>query len=181
MRYIVFLFIFSVLVISCKKYADTDAVSYAGQDSLYCNDPEAINYNHNFPGTANNNICLFPTDVFKGRFILQDSIFTADFASFYTVTDTIDIYALSKTKMAVVGFCGPFDSIKLTANRYYKATIDSIITNEIIMVNGQYLCNAKDTINGTFANDSNRIRVNFTLMSDTAGTKYHKGTAIRIQ
>jgi hypothetical protein len=159
-----------------KKFADPEAVSYAGQDSLYCNDPAAINYNHEFPGTADNTTCIFPTDVFVGAYSLIDSVFTPDYASFYVIEDTINIYALSKTKLAVVGYCGPYDSIKLTAGRYYKATIDTTIGN------GQALCSIKDTISGIFSVDATeRVRVNFTLGGDTAGIKYHRGTATPIQ
>ncbi|MBL7717390.1 MAG: hypothetical protein JNL72_01035 [Flavipsychrobacter sp.] len=166
------------LLVSCSKQMDPQAMSYEGQDTLYCNDPEAINYNHKFPGTADNMVCLYPTDVFVGRYYLEDSVYTADFASYYVIKDTVNIYQLTKTKMAVVGFCGPFDSLKLTAGRYYRATLDSSSAN------GQPLCSPKDTISGTFSRvafDSTIVRLDLTMMSDTAGLKYHKGTAKKIQ
>lgn len=177
MKNVFFLFAFLIGLSACNKdFKDPLAQSYAGQDSLYCNDPAAINYNYEFPGTADNTTCIYPTDVFVGKYALLDSIYTSDFASFYVVTDTVDIYAMSKTRMAMVGYCGPFDSIKLTAGRYYKATIDSTITN------GQPLCNIKDTISGTFAVDATeRVRLSFTQVGDTAGIKYHRGTATPIQ
>ena len=154
------------------------AQAYDGQDSLYCNDPAAINYNYDFPGTANNTICIYPSEVFIGTYSLEDSVYTADFATFYIIKDTISIYQLNKTKLAAVGFCGPYDSIKLTANRYYRASLDSVSAN------GQPLCSPKDTISGMFSRvaiDTNIIKIDLTLYSDTAGLKYHKGTATRIQ
>lgn len=155
---------------------DKKASAYAGQDSMYCNDPVAINYNRDFPGTANNMICVYPTDPFIGMYAIADSVYTEDFADYYIINDTINIYAVTKTNMAVIGFCGPLDSIKLTANRYYKASIDSTIQN------GQPLCSIKDTISGLFSVDSlKRVHVNFTSVSEAAGIKYHRGTATRIQ
>ena len=175
MRYILFFILFSVVLASCKKVADTPAEEYEGQNNPYCNDPEAINYNHSFPGTPNNAICIYPTDPFTGTYALDDTIYTADFASFYTVRDTITVYSLSKTSMAIVGFCGPYDSLKLTAGRYYRASLDSTTTL------GQFLCNSRDTISGTLRSDSIGLKVDFVLLSDTAGTKFFKGTAIKIQ
>jgi hypothetical protein len=175
MRFALILFLF-ISLISCKKAADPTAESYAGQDSSYCNDPVAINYNYDFPGTANNLICIYPTDPFAGTFSMLDSVFTADLASFYVIEDTITIYPLSKTKMAIIGLCGPNDSIKLTAGRYYRATIDTTI------LIGQPLCSPKDTINGTFTSDAaSQVKFNFTKFSDTAGIKYHRGVATLIQ
>jgi hypothetical protein len=174
MRYAFYIFIFMVGLSSCMKREDVPASAYEGQDSLYCNDPEAINYNREFPGTPDNATCLYPTDVFAGRFLLTDTVYTEDFASNYIKTDTINIYQLSKTKIAVVGFCGAFDSLKLTAGRYYKATLDSTIEN------GQPLCNPKDTVSGLFSSGAMGIRIDMLLTSDTAGTKFHRGTAILI-
>ncbi len=154
---------------------DPSAQNYEGQDAPYCNDPEAINYNHNFPGTANNTTCIFPTDPFAGTYVLADTVYTADFASYYIINDTVTVYPLSKTHMALVGFCGAFDSLKLTAGRYYRANLDS--TNAL----GQQLCNPKDTISGMLKSDSIGLRIDFVLSSDTAGTKYHKGTGTRIK
>ncbi len=175
MRYILFFILFSAGLVSCKKVMDPDAQTYEGQDTPYCNDPEAINYNHNFPGTAANATCIFPTDPFTGLYALADTVYTADFASYYILSDTVRVYPLSKTHMALIGFCGQFDSLKLTAGRYYRANLDSTTSM------GQFLCNPKDTISGILKSDSIGLRIDFTLHSDTAGTKYHKGTGIRIQ
>ena len=173
-RHIIFIFILLTGFISCKKSADVPGAQYEGQEQPYCNDPEAINYNYQFPGTADNMTCIFPTDPFKGMFALNDTVYTADFASYYILTDTVNVYAITKTHMAVVGYCGAYDSIKLTAGRYYRATIDTT------MLNGQALCNPRDTISGIFEADSIGIKIKFTLNSDTAGIKYHTGRGIRI-
>jgi hypothetical protein len=175
MRHIVFIFILFIGFVSCKKAVDTPGAQYAGQEQPYCNDPEAINYNYQFPGTANNMTCTFPTDPFTGQFTLSDTVYTADFASYYVLFHTVNVYAISKTKMAVVGFCGISDSIKLTAGRYYKASIDTTI------LNGQALCNPKDTISGFFEADSIGIKIKFTMNSEIEGIKYHTGRGIRIQ
>jgi hypothetical protein len=176
MRYILIIFVLFIGFSSCKKAdngEDPNAMGYNASNQ-YCNDPEAINYNYDFPGTANNYVCIYPTDPFVGVYSLMDTVYTADYASYYVLRDTISIYATSITKMAITGLCGPQDSLRLTAGRYYKASVDTTIGN------GQMLCSNKDTLNGTVDADTLGLKIRFTLFSDTAGIKFHMGRATKI-
>src|SRR6218665_3868599 len=59
---------------SCKKWVDEKGPDL-GLTNKYCNIPDAVNYNWGFPGIADSLVCYYPADVFKGDFILHDSIF----------------------------------------------------------------------------------------------------------
>src|SRR5947208_3141374 len=61
---------------SCKKYTDQPGKSDPRLARKYCNDPSAVNYNRDFPGTEDNSICYYPTDVFKGQYTFTDSIYS---------------------------------------------------------------------------------------------------------
>lgn len=168
--------------VACMKEDPGVANQYDSSlfNTPYCNDPEAINYNWDFPGTPDNSICFYPTDVFAGTYLFDDTIYNEAYERDTILQYQIVIRAYSNTRFALVGFCG--DSIKLTADRFFKATIDSTLnTIDQTPLNGQIVCRTVDTISGTintsFA-DSTRIRINFNVASDT-GLNYHVGTAIQ--
>ncbi|HEY9177495.1 MAG TPA: hypothetical protein VIN07_07390 [Flavipsychrobacter sp.] len=166
---------------ACTKSEPFDTASEAQFADKYCNDPVAINYNHGFPGTADNTVCVYPTDVFKGTFLLKDSIYDADF-NLDTVLDyMVSFHTVSLTRVKLSGFCPSGDTVRLTADRYYRAAVDSTMLPDSSLTEGHVFCRTVDTISGTitkFSGDTDRIRINFIIASDT-GINYHIGTGIK--
>lgn len=172
-----------VLVYGCaKKDAAFDDPASENFETPYCNDPIAINYNHGFPGTAQNSVCIYPTDVFKGSYLLRDSIYNGQFELDTVLEYLVSFNTLSLTKVTMSGFCPTGDVVRLTADRYQKASVDStLLLPDSTLVEGQSFCRSADTIMGSISkynNDSGKIRINFIIASDT-GINYHIGTGIR--
>lgn len=159
------------------KNPNPDAMNaFASGNGSYCNDPEAINYNYNFPGNPDNSVCIYPTDPFVGTYELMDTVYTADYASYYVKRDTVVINAINYTKMSMAGLCDGGQSLQMTAGRYYRGSIDTTIGI------GQPLCAAKDTVNGIVSIDSlGDLSLMFTMYSDTAGVKFHIGKGTKLQ
>lgn len=169
------------LFYACSKSEPFDTATADQFSGKYCNDPIAINYNHGFPGTVDNSTCIYPTDVFKGSFALKDSIYDADF-NLDTVLDyTVSFTTISLTKTRLSGFCINGDIVRLTADRYYRAAVDSTMLPDSSMVEGHIFCRTIDTIRGNiskYSGDTDKIRINFIIASDT-GINYHIGTGIK--
>ena len=184
MRYIVFLallFIGGMGVFSCTKYKDTKTTGNPHLTNPYCNDPNAVNYNWNFPGTPDNSICFYPTDIFKGVYEFHDSVFFTT-TGFFISYDTfiITIAKNSTTKFTIAGFCTSGASLGLTAGVNYVATVDTMIGDSTTTVRGQPLCSVADTINGTLTKDrlnDSLMYINFVVASDTGVTTTHIGSA----
>ena len=169
------------LLASCKKSNDPTDVDNSLFDRLYCNDPQAINYNKDFPGTVDNSICFYPRDVFEGYYALKDTIYNAEYEIDTVLDYAISIYALNNTTLRVLGFCPAGDSLKFTADRFYKAQADSLTVSNNVLP-GQYTCDITDTLTGFIIKDqvdTTRIRINWTVVSDT-GVNYHIGTGKKI-
>ena len=146
---------------------------------IYCNDPEAVNYNWGFPGRPDSSLCRYPSDFFSGSFSYVDSIYLAD-GSFDSVGSLrqypLLLQGLNRRQFSLSGFCTG-GSLRLTADRYFNASLDTTT------LYGQPFCRAQDTISGTVTRrleDSTRLRIFFTVISDT-GTSTHRGTAYRVQ
>ncbi len=177
----------TAMVWGCQKAEDSFVANPDDSrlDRLYCNDPFAINYNWNFPGTPDNSTCFYPIDIFGGNYMLTDSIYDADYKPDTVLKYPIRLFALSgsKIKIAITGFCDK-DTLELTADRFYKAFLDS--TNAVVngfdaKLSGQLACRSVDTISGYIQKsqtDSTKLSINFTIASDT-GYSYHRGTAIK--
>jgi hypothetical protein len=184
---------FSLLVpaflFSCKKWSDPAAPQDPRlDDNKYCNDPDAVNYNWNFPGVPDNSVCIFPADLFKGTYSFTDSIYNVQnvFDSARSQnTYTLHIIALGKRTLRITGFCSASDSLKFTAERStYRATADTtIFLNDTTKVFGQFFCRTQDTLSGSVSKNQNdssgrTVRVDFRVVSDT-GVYFHRGTAIK--
>ncbi|MBW7912689.1 MAG: hypothetical protein H3C54_03075 [Taibaiella sp.] len=169
------------LFYACTKQEPFDTASQEKFAGRYCNDPIAINYNHGFPGTADNSICIYPTDVFQGSFVLKDSVYDADF-NLDTVLDyMVKFNTISLTNTRLSGFCINGDTVRLTADRYYRAAVDSTMLPDSSMIEGHVFCRGVDTIKGNILKiegDTPKIRINFIIASDT-GINYHIGTGIK--
>lgn len=163
-----------LLVASCKKYMDEPGKNDPRLSRKYCNDPEAVNFNRDFPGTEDNSVCYYPSDAFKGSYRFTDSIYIGSDTILRPLT--ISITAQSKTKFSLTGLCdGSPTPVTFTATRVLRASVDTTI------VEGQALCRPKDTVSGYIIqplSDSTQIHFYLTVVSDT-GTARHEGTAYR--
>jgi hypothetical protein len=174
-RFSLLLLILVLSVVGCKKYKDEPGGSDPRLSRSYCNDPEAVNYNHDFPGTADNSVCYYPTDAFKGNFLFVDSVYTGATNLVAQNTFQLQLTGESRTKLLVGGFCGGGELLKFTANRALRANSDTTV------LNGQLMCRVKDTMSGYITRslaDSTRLKFYFTVVSDT-GITQHRGTAYR--
>jgi len=164
-----------LFAVSCRPYQDPAPISDPRlQDSRYCNDPAAINYNWNFPGIPDNSICFYPADVFAGNYlwrdtVLNDNLTARSFDSTYVTLQKIDTVGLKLS-----GKCGY--EINITADRFLTLIIDSIAGN------GQLFCRNTDTIIGTgiksSITDTTTFTLNYTIHSDT-GISNHKALFIK--
>jgi hypothetical protein len=176
-------------ILSCKKWQDKPGIPDPRiNERKYCNDPRAINYNWGFPGVSDSTVCMYPAQVFKGKYIYTDSIYFPDFTQdtlHPEKTYTLLINEISYNKLSLEGFCEGNQAIFLTASRYnYRATIDTTIHSSDTTVDyGQFFCRQLDTLTGYLSKsqgDSTHLLIEFTVVSDT-GIRIHKGTALRIE
>ena len=173
--------IIGLLFLGCAKSDPFNKADGSQFVTHYCNDPIAINYNYGFPGTADNKVCIYPTDVFSGTFELKDSIYDADFNLDTILNYVVSFHRVSLTQLKLSGFCINGDTVRLTADKYYRAAVDSTMLHDSSMIEGHVFCRAIDTLRGTinkYKDDSNKIKINFIIASDT-GINYHIGTGIK--
>lgn len=166
---------------ACAKNEPYNTPSDEQLSTHYCNDPIAINYNHGFPGVADNSVCIYPTDVFQGTYQLRDSVFNAEYELDTILEYVVSFQARSLTRLVMSGFCPNGDSIRLTADRYYKAGVDSTMLQDSSMREGHIFCRQADTISGfitRYNSDTDKIRINLAIASDT-GINYHIGTGLK--
>lgn len=164
-----------VAIASCKKYKDPDPISDARLNTKYCNDPAAVNYNWDFPGIPDNNVCIYPAQLFKGNYLYTDSILNIDGAVLKVDSFPISLSQIDSTHLTIKGFCTSTD-FSAKANRFFKFVLDSLVGY------GQTFCNGKDTICGGGSKlgigDTSTIQFNYTLQTDT-GVVIHRGTAVK--
>ncbi len=160
---------------ACKKTTDPAPVDDDRLNRPYCNDPEAVNYNWNFPGKPDSTVCYYPSDLFSGNWQYSDSIMSADGTS---VLDSAQyLLTFSKTgnkSMLMKGLCNT-KTLNITAFRAQIFSIDTVVAL------GQYLCDNTDTIAGAgsmYFNENGRFSFSWILNSDT-GISYHHGTAVK--
>lgn len=169
------------LLAACSKPDNSGKDISDKLTNLYCNDPEAINYNWEFPGTPDNSTCFYPKDIFVGQYSFADSIYNANLELKRVNNITLTVYANSNNILRVTGFCSNTDSIRLTADRFYKSYADSTVTQDSVVLDGQVVCRTVDTLSGYLIkdkNDSTKLSINITVASDT-GLNYHLGTAYK--
>lgn len=172
----------SLFIAACNKWKDPAPYTDPRLTNPYCNDPEAVNYNWGFPGKPDNTVCFYPTDVFRGTYVLTDSVYqTSTGFLLYGSVDTIQIYALSHTKLAILGLCNGGDSLKLTAGLTMVARVDTTVGDTTVLRWGQLLCRTQDTVSGTVTFSTLDSLLHFTLdvVSDT-GTTQHLGKAKKL-
>lgn len=189
--YRLFIFVFFVFVLSgCEKSTPTKGGDPRIDSSKYCNDPLAINYNYGFPGRPDNTICIYPVDLFQGTYTFTDTIRDGDYffdtaATNNIITREITILPRSqgdKNLFILRNFCGNNNELLITADRFYKATLDSTASADTLQpkIGGQFLCRGvTDTISGYIIKsktDTTLLYVNFLVASDT-NINFHTGTA----
>jgi len=181
---IILILLLTCLSLSCNKWVDPKPVTDPRLTNPYCNDPTAVNYNWGFPGKPDNTVCFYPTDMFAGRFLFIDSIYSEsglNFGNFlYALTDTLSVTTLSHTKMTIAGFCSTGSIMKLTALTF-TATVDTTVGDTLTTTQGQLLCRTKDTVYGTifYSRTDSLLHINFQVMSDT-GLSSHVGKARKL-
>lgn len=189
-RPVILIGLVSMVLAACQKTEEPPKKYDDRLEKRYCNDPDAINYNWDFPGTPDNSICFFPDEIFNGTYKLTDSLFDGGFRFDTTSGRTfeITITSVDKVHMTVSGLvinsvC-TLNNIKITGDRYYKASVDSTFSPppDSTFLNGFVIPCSPDTISGFFAKDPDdisRLRVNFTIFGDT-GIYFRRGTAIKL-
>ncbi len=169
------LFLSMFFLLSCKRYKDPQPFTDPRIVNKYCNIPSAINYNWSFPGIPDDSMCIFPAQIYSGTYFYRDSIYNSTGLLLNQDSFLLTFTQLDTTRLRITGFCGT-DSLKATANRYYKFTIDSLVGY------GQLLCQPTDTIYGRGSkfdlNDTLTIRMSYEVATDT-GIVYHAGTATK--
>lgn len=164
-----------LLFSACKRYKDPAPFTDPRIVNKYCNIPSAINYNWNFPGVPDDSQCIFPAQIYTGTYFYHDSIYNNAGLFLYDDTLFLTFSQLDTTRMHITGFC-PGNTLKATASRYFRFTIDTLVGN------GQLLCNPSDTISGKGSkfdlSDTTTIRLSYEVATDT-GVVYHAGTAIK--
>ncbi len=167
-----------LLSVACKReenHYNTDAPEL--QTRSFCNDPAAVNYNWDFPGKPDSTTCIYPADLFSGRFLFRDSVYDEDGYPDSAASQreySLTVSAVGKSALRLEGFCAT--TLTLTAPRTgFRALLD---TNA---VTGQLFCRPQDTVSGFLTRnlaDSVRLQVQFTVYSDTS-IRTHRGTAYR--
>lgn len=167
-----------VAAVACKREENQYEDTAPQLDTRrFCNDPEAVNYNWDFPGKPDAATCIFPADLFRGIFSFRDSVYDSDGYLDTAASQkeyTLTISSAGKNAVRIAGFCAK--ELTLTAPRTgFRATIDSAFAT------GQIFCRPQDTVSGfllrNFA-DSTRLQIQFTVLSDTS-VRTHRGTAYR--
>ncbi|PZF70844.1 hypothetical protein [Taibaiella soli] len=174
-RYIIIIILAVTGFLACKKYSDPQGQSDPRLSRPYCNDPVAVNYNWDFPGTPNDSVCFYPSQVFSGTYSYQDSVYLPDNSLAYVTPVTMHLWPLTRTNIRITGFCPNGDSLNFTATRYYTAS------NDTLLGLGVPICSNLDTLTGTltkYQTNDTFMLVDFTVVSDT-GTTYHRGTAYK--
>ncbi len=148
----------------------------------YCNDPEAVNYNWDFPGVPDNSLCYYPTEVFVGRYAFEDTqYYSSDYVPKGVESYTLELEAIDRTRMVLKGFCADDQGFALKAGRFFRASLDSLVLDSLT-IGGQFFCQSLDTLSGYvqyLGGDPAGIQIRFRQGTDT-NVVFHTGTAYRL-
>ncbi len=125
-KYIVVLFIISLFSVgSCRKYSDPAPIEDERLDTnFYCNDPDAVNYNWDFPGTPDQGECIFPADAFEGSYTILDSSFsTTDSFVSASVYNNGELDKVANNYVNLSNYCNT--SIKLLLTTFLEISTDT--------------------------------------------------------
>lgn len=184
---IITVLLLGIAIGGCKKETGNQKTYDERLEKPYCNDPDAINYNWDFPGRPDNSTCFYADEVFKGTYELTDSLLNADFipdtpskATFLITISAIDKKHLRMSGYAMNSIC-TLTSLALTADRYYKATIDSFFVPppDSAYLPGMPVCST-DTLSGYISINpkGDTLKLVFSVQGDT-GLYYHQAIGIK--
>ncbi len=131
---------------SCTKGEDTASPDISDLlTNRYCNNPNAVNYNWNFPGIEDNATCFFSYYFYEGDWIFIDTIRRSDSSivgveTYYLNFEKI-IPDTSESLMAMSGWCSSA-SLIIHVDRFYFARTDSFDNNG----GWQKMCSNSDSI-----------------------------------
>src|SRR5690554_1322158 len=153
---------------SCEKYEDKANKDWDG-DEFYCNDPEAVNYNWGFPGEINDSLCIYPTELFVGDWIMIDTVFNDTLAIIDIQQRAVSFVNKSDDSLnhliELEGYCEDHSTIIFQANRFMLASVLDILVDDL----GQLNCDGESIITGFIRTQS--------LQSDTLYLQLMKRTA----
>lgn len=164
-----------VSMVACKRYTDPDPFTDDRLTNPYCNDPSAVNYNWGFPGKPDNSVCVYPTQLFEGQYIVNDTVWSTTQAPLLVSEFPLTITAIDTVKLQLKGFC---DTVIHTAraSRFLQFNLDTVVGY------GQQYCAGKDTLmvsgSKAFISDTNGFDITYTLFTDT-GVVQHRGRATK--
>ena len=173
---------------ACEKWKDPNPDPDPRiAERKYCNDPQAVNYNWDFPGVADSTVCIYPANLYEGTSSFTDSVYNMgeelDSAASLKVY-TLQLIPVSKVKLQLAGFC-PANVLLFTAERTtYRAVADTTLKyDDTTFFYGQPLCRIEDTLTGSitkqrYDSTGKTIYIEWMVVSDS-GVNYHKGTAIK--
>lgn len=175
------------LATSCSKWVDPNPdVDPRITARKYCNDPQAVNYNWDFPGVPDSTVCYYPADLFEGSYSFKDSIFKSNNSydtNYAPQTYMLQLTSLGKNKLQLTGFCT--NPLFFTAPRIgTMAHGDSTYKiDDTTWAYGQPFCRSQDTLSGTLIREIDSvgklITIEWKVVSDT-GTRLHRGVARKI-
>jgi hypothetical protein len=160
---------------NCAKYKDPAPIKIDTFTSHYCNNNKAVNYNWGFPGIADNSICVFPSDIFKGTYTFYDSLQDANGIFLPTNNYDLNITKITDSTLFIEGLCANGLQLKAHATKNFRFTLDSTVAQ------GQLFCANIDTING-FAILQNYGDTSFVFsynLYTPTGQQLHKGTVVK--
>lgn len=164
-----------MLLSSCQKYKDTPGKTDPRLSRHYCNDPTAVNFNRDFPGIADNSVCVYPADVFAGNYAFVDSIFDGSQQLLRQIPMSLRFTAIDHSRFYITGFCPAGGQQNFTTSRSLLASADTTVGS------GQILCRQTDTLSGNVfqtLGDTTKVQFSLVVVTDT-GISYHQGTAYR--
>lgn len=169
----------AMILYACSKYKDPPNANPVETGRHYCNDSRAINYNWGFPGTPDNDTCVYPVDSMLGNWKFTDSIFLPNGNLQEVTTRNLNFTSTEDTvfrHMAVSGWCSGAP-IHITVDKYSFAYTDTLIEGAY----GQLLCAVTDTVTGNFKKrEAQRDTMDIDLtLSAPEGVTRHKGIALR--
>lgn len=160
---------------ACKRYTDPDPFTDDRLTNPYCNDPSAVNYNWGFPGKPDNSVCIYPTQIFEGQYLVNDTVWSSTQVPLLISAFPLTITKLDTVHLQLKGFC---DTLIHTAraSRFLRFNLDTVVGS------GQLYCAGKDTLvvegSKTYIADSTGFDITYTLFTDT-GVVQHRGRATK--
>ena len=177
----------AVVAVSCSKYKDKKGPAFTaanGDTTHYCNDATAANDNWGFPGIPDNTVCIYPADLYVGKYVFHDSVsLQSTGLPIFVDTFILTFHKINNSRLAVTGFCANGDSLFITAAPTFLASVDTTEGDSVTNW-GQSLCGVADTINGSFVKDrvfDSLMYLSLQVASDTGVVTLHIGTAKKIQ